>query len=206
LLDVPDAFFTVTFSALGILLGVSRRFARVRMEERAWEQRLEEGRRRRLARDPSLTEAELRRREAAAEWSAYGRPRVEEEEAERRRRIGGNDDDRRRRGRRRVRVLAADRDGTDEREREGEDEEEDLVREHGMTEEEIAAFEREYGIQYDPYYDDPYTEGELPEGKFDVDRLYGDRVYDTGEIFYRDERTGLYFRQGSKPRNLSFFG
>jgi hypothetical protein len=75
-----------------------------------------------------------------------------------------------------------------------------------MSDEEIAAFELEYGIDYDPYYDDPYPEDELPEGKFTVDKIYGDRVYDNGEVFYKDKATGLYYRQGAKPRSLSFFG
>ena len=80
-------------------------------------------------------------------------------------------------------------------------------RDYRLTEDEIAAFEREYGIEYDAYYDEPYTTDELPEGDYDVDRLYGDRIYKkSGEIFYRDADTGLFWRQGSKPRNLTFFG
>jgi hypothetical protein len=76
LLDVPDGFFTVTFPVLGILLSLSRNFARIRIEENAWEQRLAEGRTKLLAEDPTLTELDLRRMEAAQEWSAYGKPRM----------------------------------------------------------------------------------------------------------------------------------
>ena len=118
LLDVPDGFFTVTFPMLGILLSISKSFGRVRMEERAWEQRLEEGRKERLRRDPSLTELDLRRREAALEWSAYGKPRMEEE-------------------RMMARVKVMEREEVDE---------ESSSRQYRMTEDEIGMFEKEYGI------------------------------------------------------------
>lgn len=165
------------------------------MEERAWEQRLDEGREELLRRDPSLTELDLRRREAAQEWSAYGVPRMEEEATRRREREllenGGRS--------RRHRVGVLDR----------EDDDNPAVsrkQDHRMTDSEIENFELEYGVAYDPYYDDPYTIDELPEGKCEIDKLYGDRVYTNGEIFYKDAKTGLFYRQGSKPRNLSFFG
>lgn len=65
---------------------------------------------------------------------------------------------------------------------------------------------RSYLLFADPYYDDPYTEDELPDGDYDVDKFYGDRIYSkTGEIFYKDSDTGLFYRQGAKPRNLSFW-
>lgn len=73
-----------------------------------------------------------------------------------------------------------------------------------MSDEEIARFESLYGIEYDPYYDDPYTEEELPMGKFNVDKRYGDRVYSDGEVFYKTAE-GLYYRQGAKPRNWKFW-
>jgi hypothetical protein len=59
-------------------------------------------------------------------------------------------------------------------------------------------------VEYDPYYDDPYREDELPPGNFRVDKRYGDRVYDDGEVFYRT-REGLYYRQGAKPRSIQFW-
>lgn len=183
LLDVPDGFFTVTFATLGLLLSISKNFARIRMEERAWEQRLEEARAERLRRDPTLTEIDLRRKEASLEWSAYGKPRIEQEKI---------DLEVRQRSGQRVAILERDEDDED-------------VRKYRMTDSEIESFEMEYGIVYDPYYDDPYEEDELPEGKYTVDRLYGDRVYEDGEIFYRDARSGLYYRQGCKPRNLRFW-
>ena len=65
LVDVPDQFFTFTFPVLGILLSFAKNYARVRMEEAAWEQRLEEGREEMLRKDPTLTEIDLRRQEAA---------------------------------------------------------------------------------------------------------------------------------------------
>jgi hypothetical protein len=51
LLEVPPYFFTFTFPMLGILLTVSKEFARRRLEESAWEQRLEEAREKRLLDD-----------------------------------------------------------------------------------------------------------------------------------------------------------
>ena len=152
------------------------------MEEIAWEQRLEEARKLQLRQDSTLTESELRRQEAALEWSAYGKPRQEREELQRSKK-------------RRVQVM----------ERERYDDDSESRRSNRMSEEDIEALEEEFGIAYDPYYDDPYTEDELPEGKYTVDKRYGDRVYQDGEIFYKDKSTGLFYRQGAKPRNLSFF-
>jgi hypothetical protein len=190
LVDVPDNFFAFTFPVLGIMLSISKSFGRLRMEERAWEQRLEEAREKRLREDPTLTEIELRRKEAALEWSAYDKPannygKATEQELESR--SGG----------RRPRVKVMDR------------EEDNVVEsrnQYRMSDEEISLFEMEYGIEYDPYYDDPYTEDELPNDiPFNVDRRYGDRIYENGEIFYKDKESGLFFRQGAKPRSLSFW-
>ena len=87
------------------------------------------------------------------------------------------------------------------------DYEDEDEREYRMTDKEIALFEMEYGVEYDPYYDDPYKEEELPDDvSFNVDKKYGDRIYENGEIFYKDRESGLFYRQGAKPRNLSFWG
>jgi hypothetical protein len=185
LLDVPEGFFTMTFFGSGILLQVSKNFGRLRMEERAWEQRLNEGRQKRIREDPTLTEIELRRKEAGLEWSAYGKPRMDEE-----REMQGS--------RSRVKVM--------DRVEENEDDDAEY-RQNRMSDQEIDMFEMEYGIDYDPYYDDPYTEDELPvDVPFNDDRKYGDRIYKDGEIFYKDKTSGLFYRQGAKPRNLSFWG
>jgi hypothetical protein len=203
LLDVPDGFFAVTFFTAGILLQLSKGFGRYRLEERAWEQRLEEGRQlRREAGDPAMTELDYRRQEAAQEWSAYGKPRMDEErrrkqqEAEWARQEEQSGESSRSR-RRRVMTKEYDEDE--------EEEEEERRRQYEMTDDEIRAFELENGIDYDPYYDEPYLEEELPPGKYKVDKRYGDRIYDDGEIFYKDAKSGLYFRQGSKPRNPSLW-
>ena len=189
LLDVPPYFFTFTFPMLGILLSVSKNFARLRLEESAWEQRLEEAREKRLREDPTLTELELRQKEASMEWSAYGKPRKQEAELEKQMRE-------RELGKSRVKVM----------ERDDRYDDEDSDRAYFMTDDEIDQFEMEYGIEYDPYYDDPYAEDELPDDvKFRVDKKYGDRIYENGEIFYKDQSSGLFYRQGAKPRNLSFW-
>ena len=194
LIDVPEYFFTFTFPMLGIILSISKSFGRLRMEERAWELRVEEARMKRLKEDPTLTEIELRRKEAAMEWSAYGKPRMDEERAEREMR--GKE------GRGRVKVMEREEYYDEQDDYEDEDE-----REYRMTDKEIALFEMEYGVEYDPYYDDPYKEEELPDDvSFNVDKKYGDRIYENGEIFYKDKESGLFYRQGAKPRNLSFWG
>jgi len=195
LLDVPDYFFTFSFPLLGILLSVSKDFARLRLEESAWEQRLEEAREKRLRSDPTLTELELRRKEASLEWSAYGKPR--QEELEQQRMMREREEGFSSRSRRGVKVMEND-DSYDENLE---------SRNYQMTDDEINQFEMEYGIEYDPYYDDPYAEDELPDDfDFKVDKKYGDRIYENGEIFYKDKESGLFYRQGAKPRNLSFFG
>lgn len=186
LLEVPEYFFTFTFPMLGILLSVSKGFARLRLEESAWEQRLEEARAKRLRDDPTLTELELRQKEASLEWSAYGKPRKQEAEREKAMREGEF-------GGSRVKVMERDDRYDDDRS-------------YHMTDDEIDQFEVEYGIEYDPYYDDPYDEDELPDDiDFRVDKKYGDRIYENGEIFYKDKSSGLFYRQGAKPRNLSFW-
>lgn len=193
LLDVPDYFFTFSFPILGIMLQVSKNFGRLRMEERAWELRVEEARERRLEEDPTLTEIELRRKEAAMEWSAYGKPRMDEEERRQQQEMMYE-------SRRRNRVQVMDR------EQEEEDDDDMEYRSHRMSDKEIELFEMEYSVDYDPYYDDPYTEEELPDDiTYNVDRKYGDRIYDNGEIFYKDKESGLFYRQGAKPRMLSFW-
>ena len=193
LLDVPDGFFTITFPMLGILLSLSKNFARIRMEENAWEQRLAEGRMQALRSDPTLTELDLRRQEAAAEWSAYGKPRFEQEERER--------EFTTRRGAR-TKVMERDDDDDD---RTASSSSTSSSRNPRMTDQDIAAFEMEYGVTYDPYYDEPYTKDELPtDVAFTTDRRYGDRIYENGEIFYK-HGDDMYYRQGAKPRNLKFW-
>ena len=207
LLDVPDDFFTITFPMLGILLSISKNFARIRMEERAWEQRLEDGREEYLSSHPLVTEYDLRKKEAAQEWSAYGVPRQQEKAAAQRYQNDEQSvrDDRRRS---RVSVLDRDNDSTNDDDTIDDTRQRQRVRkeDYCMTDEEIEMFEYENGVIYDPYYDDPYYTEELPEGKYEMDKIYGDRIYPNGEIFYKDSKTGLFYRQGSKPRNLSFFG
>jgi len=191
LIEVPMGFFAISFAGAGVMLSLSKQFARYRMEENAWEQRLAEGRQERLRNDPTLTELDLRRQEAAMEWSAYGKPRMEEQEAMKEKRGSGQ--------RRRVKVM--DREDYDEEF----DDHDPSERGHRMTDKEIDAFELEFGIDYDPYYDDPYTEDQLPEGKYTVSKKYGDRMYETGETFFKDKSNGLFYRQGAKPRNVSFW-
>jgi hypothetical protein len=188
-LDVPDNFFTILLPTLSLFLAFSKAVARSRLEERAWEQRLEESRLEQLERDFGQTEMELRKREAAAEWSAYGRNVNREEQNEEEWNT-------------RKRVVT--RQQTKENAARGGRRE--YYSNSIMSPQEIEKFEREFGVQYDPYYDDPYTEEELPEDiPYKVDKLYGDRIYKDGEVFYKDDKTGLYYRQGSQPRTQKFW-
>lgn len=193
LLEVPEYFFTLTFPMLGILLSVSKGFARLRLEESAWEQRLEEARTKRLRDDPTLTELELRRKEASLEWSAYGKPRRQEEERER---AMGQKDDESLSGRRRgVKVMERD---DDYKNKDGDDDDVEN-RSYHMDDDEINQFEMEYGVEYDPYYDDPYEVDDLPDDvDFRLDKKYGDRIYENGEIFYKDKASGLFLSTRSQ--------
>jgi hypothetical protein len=179
LLDVPDNFFTILLPTLSLFLAYSKKNARARLEERAWEQRLDEARQIQLQKDATLTQVDLRRREAAAEWSAYGNTSNESTQtttsSSRGRRRGGV-------------TLQQD------------PEEESSFRSLTMTDEEILKFQQEFGVDYDPY-----TEEELPTDiPFKVDKQYGDRIYQDGEVFYKDQDSGFYYRQGSQPRMQKF--
>jgi hypothetical protein len=75
-------------------------------------------------------------------------------------------------------------------------------RNYSMADDQINEFEGMYGVEYDPYYDEPYTVDELPDDmSFVEDKVYGDRRYYKGQIFYHNESNNdLYWRQGC--RNL----
>ena len=76
-----------------------------------------------------------------------------------------------------------------------------------MTDEDIEDFEAEYGVEYDPYYDEPYEEDELPtDVKCYTDGMFMDKRYENGEVFYYDEDLEMYWRQGCKPRIKKMFG
>lgn len=184
LFDVPDGFFTLTFPMLGIMLQISLQINRARLEERAFDLRLKEARERKMELDPSLTESELIRQEAAQDVSYYGPDAIA-------RRKQGNTEESSARGPQRVTVL--ERDGREE------------GRRYTLSDEEIDEIEA-MGVEYDPYYDDPYTEEELPDDEdYRLDKRYGDRTYDNGEVFYKDADSGLFYRQGAKPRSKSFW-
>mmetsp|Transcript_12692 Transcript_12692/g.18663 ORF Transcript_12692/g.18663 Transcript_12692/m.18663 type:complete len:246 (-) Transcript_12692:147-884(-) len=184
ILDVPDNFFTITFPMLAVMLQITKEVNRARLEERAFDLRLKEQRERKLAADPTLTESELIRQDAAKDFSYYGPDAVGRKEE-------NNEVVASRRSRARVTLL--------------ERPEDEPGRQFTLSEEEITELES-LGLEYDPYYDDPYTEEELPEDvPYRKNGRFGDRIYDNGEIFYRDSTNGLYYRQGSKPRSQSFW-
>ena len=200
IIDVPDNFFTATFFSIGLFYSLGKAYNRYLLEEVAFEQRRYEARERALADDPTLNEYDLRRGESAQWLSVYGRKfrgRGEttiENELNNSDGGGGGEEDGRRRKSRRVATL--DRD---------DDDDDDDQYSSQMSDDEISNFESTYGVQYDPYYDEPYAEDELPAGKYKEDKSYGDRRYENGEVFYKDEGSGLFYRQGSKPRQKKFW-
>jgi len=189
---VPDDFFTITGISLGFAYTILRSWNRVTVENVAWENRLEDARLTKLDDeddlDPNaLTELDLRRMDAAASKSAYGPDAM----------------DGRERKRRASRVQTLE----DEEDFEEEEEDERSDRAYSMTDEEINEFEETYGVEYDAYYDEPYTVDELPDDmSFVEDKVYGDRRYENGEIFYRGEGdNNIYWRQGGRPRLKQFW-
>lgn len=186
IMDVDDNFFTATFFSIGLFYSLGKAYNRYLLEEVAFEQRKMEARERRLEEDPTLTELDIRRDESESWTSIYGKRSRRRSESSSAREVGGE-------GKYGSRVAVLD----DEF-----DEDDDF---DGMTDEEIAEFEARYGVEYDPYYDEPYDESELPEGKYKEDKSYGDRRYANGEVFYKDESTGMFYRQGSKPRQKKFW-
>lgn len=183
IIDVPDGFFTLTFPLLGIMLQISKQVNRARLEERAFDLRLKEARERKLEQDPSLTESELIRQEAAQDVSYYGPDAMARREAKETTLASST-----------KRVTVLERTSR----RKGE-------RRYTLSDDEITDLET-MGVEYDPYYDDPYTEDELPDDEnYRQDKRYGDRIFDDGEIFYKDAETGLYYRQGAKPRISNFW-
>ena len=220
IIDVPDNFFASAFFSIGLLYGLGKAYNRYLLEEIAFERRRYEERERKLLLVPSLdedddesttirnddvTEYDLRRMESARWLSVYGRKYRGEGKG------GGagydeNDDDGVDRGgkRRRTRTGVLDRDV----ENDDDDDDDDDARRSSpssrMSDDEILDFEKRYGISYDPYYDEPYDESELPTNvKYKVDRSYGDRRYEDGEVFYKEGNA--YYRQGGRPRQRKFW-
>ena len=216
IIDVPMGFFTTAGISLGIMNAIMRAYNRQIIEERAWQQRLEEARRERLEEDPTLTELDLIREEAENIVAPYGPDAMDRREEERERELRG----------RRRRVMVMDDDEDDDYYDDEDDDENPYSRGRGrrrgrkstyspppeekykpMTDDEIDDFEAEYGVEYDPYYDEPYEEDELPQDmKCYTDGMFMDKRYENGEVFYYDEDLDMYWRQGCKPRIKKMFG
>ena len=222
IIDVPYGFFTIAGISLGIMNAIMRPYNRQIIEERAWQRRLEEAREERMAADPTLTELDLIREEAESIAAPYGPDAMERRDEESRQREL--------RGRRR-RVMVMDEDEDDDDDYDNYDEEDDADYEYSrrrrgrrrgrkstyqpppedkyqpMTDDEIEDFEAEYGVEYDPYYDEPYEEDELPQDvKCYTDGMFMDKRYENGEVFYYDDDLDMYWRQGCKPRIKKMFG
>ena len=218
IIDVSDNFFASAFFTIGLTYGLGKAYNRYLLEEIAFERRKMEAREEILARrrrDGALpndgvddetmmsTELEMRRMESARWLSIYGRKfrgRGETTTTVANDDGGGVEDGgstRRRRNRQRTKVL----------ERDDDDDEDGMSSKYNrMSDAEIRNFESTYNIPYDPYYDEPYTEDELPVGKYKIDKSYGDRRYENGEIFYKEEgKENVFYRQGSRPRQKKFW-
>ena len=225
IIDVPYGFFTIAGISLGIMNAIMRPYNRQIIEERAWQRRLEEAREERMAADPTLTELDLIREEAESIPAPYGPDAMERREMER--------EQRELRGRRRRVMVTDDEDDDEDYYDDDYDADEDdgdyeySRRRRGgrrrgrkstyqpppedkykpMTDDDIEDFEAEYGVEYDPYYDEPYEEDELPtDVKCYTDGMFMDKRYENGEVFYYDEDLEMYWRQGCKPRIKKMFG
>ena len=224
IIDVPYGFFTIAGISLGIMNAIMRPYNRQIIEERAWQRRLEEAREERMAADPTLTELDLIREEAESITAPYGPDAMERREEEER-------EQRELRGRRRRVMVMDDEDDNDDYYDDddyGDEDDDDYEysRRRGrwrgrkssyqpppedkykpMTDDDIEDFEAEYGVEYDPYYDEPYEEDELPtDVKCYTDGVFMDKRYENGEVFYYDEDIEMYWRQGCKPRIKKMFG
>mmetsp|Transcript_15093 Transcript_15093/g.30721 ORF Transcript_15093/g.30721 Transcript_15093/m.30721 type:complete len:673 (-) Transcript_15093:306-2324(-) len=200
IIDVDDNFFTTAFFTAGLFYSLGKAYNRYLLEEVAFEQRKLEARERRLAEDPTLDELDLRREESEGWTSVYGKRRRQSREDGSSSGLEAQAEGGRGRG---SRTAVLERELEDDDDDEEEDELEDD--EYGMTDDEIEDFESKWGVEYDPYFDEPYEESELPVGKYKEDKSYGDRRYENGEVFYKDEATGLFYRQGSRPRARKFW-
>jgi len=229
IIDVSDNFFTSAFFSIGLFYSLGKAYNRYLLEEIAFERRKLEARERKLEEmggggyggeggdetsSSLVTELDLRRMESAKWLSVYGRKYrgVGETIATAGRDVDGDATERvegggRRRRGRRTGILDRDDDEDDD---DGDDDggyeyddDDDDGRPAPMTDDEIREFENANGVEYDPYYDEPYAEDELPRGKYKEDKSYGDRRYENGEIFYREG--AVYYRQGSRPRQKKFW-
>eukprot|EP00586_Coscinodiscus_wailesii_P022185 CAMPEP_0172503708 /NCGR_PEP_ID=MMETSP1066-20121228/171485_1 /TAXON_ID=671091 /ORGANISM="Coscinodiscus wailesii, Strain CCMP2513" /LENGTH=171 /DNA_ID=CAMNT_0013279549 /DNA_START=260 /DNA_END=774 /DNA_ORIENTATION=+ len=64
-------------------------------------------------------------------------------------------------------------------------------------------FESMYGLKYDPYYEEPYEEDELPSDvSYNTDPFFGDRIYENGDMFFKEGK--VFYRKGGRPR-MKFF-
>ena len=156
IIDVPDDFFTATFFSIGLFYSLGKAYNRYLLEEVAFEQRKFEARERKLQEDPTLSELDVRREESMNWPSVYARKFRGEGETYANERNSNDGSRKKRRG-----VAVLDR------------EEDELLDEDEfnsqMTDEEINAFESTYGVEYDPYYDEPYEES----GKYMSFRICG---------------------------------
>lgn len=174
-----DYQFTITGIISGIILSIGQGVSRNAAAEQAFEERIKEAQleanyRRRMNNEQELSELDLRAELAEKSPSMYGPEAME----------------RRERKKREMRNMDEDED---------EDFENDNEMDHELSPEEIEEFEEIYGVKYDPYYDQPYFEDELPNDvDFYKDPYFGDRTYENGETFFRDG--DMFWRKGSKPR------
>jgi len=158
-----------------ILSIVGPYFARIASANNAWEERLQE-KRRQIAEETGeeISDLEFYRQSVKTYPSMYGsKGKLREKE------------------RRAREALGYEEDSGDERRGRGKS---------GSNVEE--RFEREYGVEYDPFYDEPYAEDELPADLRFTKTAFGDRIYENGEAFFKSG--DVWYRRGSKPR-MKFF-
>jgi hypothetical protein len=183
----PYSFRLAAIPALpleGLFLGLAwvilPYFVRVASAERAWEERLMEARKKRAQETGiELSNVEFYQQSVSTYPSMYGPDGTLE---------------------RKRKAALRKKDEIEGPMRGEEEEEEDLA----ASVQERMAFEKEFGLEYDPDYDDPLLEEQLPKDlKFIKLSVYGDRMYEDGRVYFKDG--DVYFRRGAKPRLRSFW-
>lgn len=167
---VRDHYFLINGIVAGIVLTLGTGVNRNVQANQAWEERVKEAQASRIAKG-GKEESMVNELDLRAELASMS-PSMYGPEAKARRKRRGNS---------------------------GESESEIERDEYEMSDEDIEEFQKQYGVQYDPYYDEVYYEDELPQDvEFSTDPYFGDRIYDNGETFFKDG--DKFYRKGAKPR------
>jgi len=221
-----DHQFAISWPTLYLMNGLMTRYRRDQTENEAWEERLKDTRNQVLELDPTMTALELKRQEVENSWSVYGNQKYE---AKQQQLLQKQQQQQQRQQRQQSRSKKVSVMNNNDEEEEGDDHTIQYQRpdrstssssskgkytygerEYHLSDDEIDELQDVYGVQYDPYYDDPYTLEELPDApndfwgkpKYHHTNFHGTRFYfETGETFYCNKKNMLWYRSGSRPHS-----